>query len=73
MCFTCIRRNEMPVMGHMVGKKLVEALGLPERTRKLTLTVEAFELVTVECEYYPDEIDTALEILTKTYNLVEKE
>jgi hypothetical protein len=42
------------IVGHQISKGLCDALGLPKHTRGFTLRCYTGELVTVECEYYPD-------------------
>lgn len=44
----------MAVLGHQIGKALVDALGLPKGTVGFTLRCYHGELVSVECEYFPD-------------------
>jgi hypothetical protein len=46
--------NDMALMGQEIGKQLCAALGLPKNTVGFTLRCYALELVTVECEYYPE-------------------
>lgn len=43
------------IAGHQLSAKLVAALGLPRNTAAFTLRARAGEVVTVECEYYPDD------------------
>lgn len=54
---------------------LLDALGLPKRTRSFELRCAVGEAVTVKCEYYPD-ADTAagfdLQPLLAEYQLIEK-
>jgi hypothetical protein len=42
------------IAGCQISKELCDALGLPKHTRGFTLRCYGDELVTVECEYYPD-------------------
>ncbi|MFC0132019.1 hypothetical protein CR105_16005 [Massilia eurypsychrophila] len=51
----------MAIISHQIGKALCDALQLPKQTRSFVLRVEAGNVVTVECEYYPEgEFVTAL-------------
>lgn len=43
------------VLGRVIGKELVDVLGLPERTRRVELIVDVDEVVTVKCWYYHEE------------------
>lgn len=58
----------MAIIGHEICDALIKALGLPEQTRSFVLRVECGKIVTVECEYYPDDggIVTALAEYTLT-------
>lgn len=42
------------ITGQQIGKELCDALGLPKFTRGFTLRCYTGEVVTVECEYYPE-------------------
>lgn len=42
-------------LGHQIGKDLCEALKLPKQTKSFVLRVESNQIVTVECEYYPED------------------
>jgi hypothetical protein len=42
------------ITGQQISKELCAALGLPKYTRGFTLRCYTDEIVTVECEYYPD-------------------
>jgi hypothetical protein len=42
------------IASQQISKELCDALGLPKYTRGFTLRCYTGELVTVECEYYPD-------------------
>lgn len=44
----------MAIMGQQIGKDLCDALGLPKQTIGFTLRCYSQEIVTVECEYYPE-------------------
>ena len=37
--------------------QVVKALGLPKNTRSFVLRASVDEVMTIECEYFPDEID----------------
>lgn len=43
------------LMGHQIGKDLCDALGLPKNTLGFTLRCYPSEVVTVTCEYAPDD------------------
>lgn len=43
-----------PVLGHTIGKKIIDALGLPEQTVSVDLHIAANEIVSVKVEHYPD-------------------
>lgn len=43
------------MLGHNIGQKLVDTLGLPKNTIGFTLRVFAGQFVTVECEYVLDD------------------
>lgn len=50
-----------------IGSALAKALGLPPRTRGFTLRCYVDEVVTVECEYFPDiNISAATELARYT-------
>lgn len=59
----------MAIMPHEIGKDLIQALGLPRKTREFTLHVRAGEMVRVECEYYPED-GKALTTALAQYGLV---
>jgi hypothetical protein len=61
-----------PVMAHSIGAELVRALGLPPRTRACHLRFVTGEVVTVDCEYFPDRdgVEQAISLL-KRYELHE--
>lgn len=42
------------IVGQQISKELQDALGLPKHTLGFTLRCYSDEIVTVECEYYPD-------------------
>ncbi|MFC0132077.1 hypothetical protein CR105_24465 [Massilia eurypsychrophila] len=44
----------MAIMSHQIGKALCDALQLPKQTRSFVLRVETGNIVSVECEYYPE-------------------
>lgn len=44
----------MPIMGRQIGQAMCDALGLPKNTASFTLRVRHDEIVSVECQYYPD-------------------
>lgn len=56
------------MLGHQIGRQLVEALGLPKNTSGFTLRCYANEVVSVTCEYWPEDFGLA-KALAK-YNLV---
>lgn len=60
----------MPIIGQELGKRLVEALGLPKHTMGITLHVYPGQFVTVECKYALDE--DKLSPLMAEYALVER-
>lgn len=39
----------------MLARDLIEILGLPKRCRSITIRIAAGELMTVQCEHFPDE------------------
>ena len=45
------------ITGVDIGKDLIEALGLPKNTISFVLRVKGSDLITVECEYCPDNGD----------------
>lgn len=59
----------MAILGHEIGKALIDALGLPKQTISFVLRVQADRLVTVECEYYPDDAPALVTALAE-YELV---
>jgi hypothetical protein len=63
----------MAVMGPQFGNELAELLGLPKHTRAFTLRCAVNEIVSVECEYYPEMPSAgALETIFARYELVER-
>jgi hypothetical protein len=56
------------MLGHQVGPQLVEALGLPRNTTGFTLRCYANEVVSVTCEYWPE--DSGLADALSQCNLV---
>lgn len=59
----------MAITANEIGQDLIAALGLPKLTCAFTLRVRANEVVTVECEYYPEN-GKALTIALMAYDLV---
>lgn len=57
-----------PMLGYQIGAQLVEALGLPKYTIGFTLRCYAGEIVSVTCEYWPE--DHGLAKALAEYNLV---
>ena len=57
------------VTGQAIGKKLIEILGLPARTRWFELRVATNELVTIKCGYLPDIKEGAIEEVLAEYEL----
>ena len=56
-----------------LGETLVKMLGLPKHTRGFELRCYVNEVITVKCEYYPEEKGVAqLELILKEYELHEK-
>lgn len=45
----------MAILGQHIGKELCNALGLPKYTIGFTLHARVGEVVTVECEYVPEQ------------------
>ncbi|MCA1857439.1 hypothetical protein LE190_16115 [Massilia oculi] len=43
------------ILGQHIGKELCDALSLPKYTIGFTLRARVGELVTIECEYVPDD------------------
>jgi hypothetical protein len=56
------------MLGHQIGPQLVEALGLPKNTVGFTLRCYADEIVSVKCEYWPEDFGLAKAL--SRYNLV---
>lgn len=65
----------MAIVGNtVIGAQLCNALGLPKNTRWFELRVGVDELVTIKCEYLPEDLDGALlEPILAEYQLVEKQ
>lgn len=61
----------MPIMAHEIGNALCDALGLPKYTKSFVLRVEANQVVTVECEYYPA-LDHRFESALAEFELVRR-
>lgn len=61
----------MAVAGHQIGKALCDALGLPKHTKGFTLRCYTGEILTVDCEYYPD-LSASLATELAMFNLVRK-
>jgi len=63
----------MAVLGHQIGEELIAALGLPKHTCAFTLRCAVDEIVSVECEYYPEmKGGHTLDIVLSRYELVER-
>jgi hypothetical protein len=60
----------MVILGHQIGKAVIDALGLPMHTRSFTLRCAVGEPVTVECEYFPGIEVGSLEKAFAKYELV---
>jgi hypothetical protein len=45
----------MQIIGQQLNAALIKALGLPRNTLAFTLRAKVGDIVTVECEYYPDD------------------
>lgn len=58
-------------MGRQIGQELCDALGLPKNTIGFTLRVYANEIVTVSCEYAPD--DPGIVRLLGKFDLVQRD
>jgi hypothetical protein len=58
------------IAGHQISKELCDALGLPKLTRGFTLRCYTGELVSVECEYYPD---SSFQLALAQYHLVPRD
>lgn len=54
-----------PVTGMAIGKDVVAALGLRNRTKAIDIRIAVDEVVSVTCEYFPDRtsIATVLKVL----------
>jgi hypothetical protein len=60
---------------------LLQGWGLPKHLKRLTLSIDAEELVEITCTYYPElpngtlamDSNNALEIVTRRYHLIETE
>jgi hypothetical protein len=61
----------MAIAGHEIGQALCDALNLPKQTRSFVLRVETGRIVTVECEYFPEDGDGITSALAE-YELVRK-
>jgi len=59
-----------PIPTQRIGADLVKALGLPKMTTSFTLRVAAGEIVTVSCEYYPE--DGGIVPALAVYDLIER-
>lgn len=63
----------MAVIGQQIGQSLIDALGLPKNLISFELRVAANEVVSVRCEYLPDDLDgAALQSAFAEYELVER-
>jgi len=60
-----------PISAQRIGADLIKALGLPRMTKSFTLRVAAGEIVTVSCEYYPE--DGGVVPALAVYDLVERD
>ncbi len=60
----------MAIMGHQIGPDLVKALGLPRNTASFTLRAAVDEVVSVQCEYYPDALPRDVVRALAEYTLV---
>lgn len=59
----------MAIMGHQIGKALIDALGLPPKTISFTLHVESGSVVTAKCEYCVPDGDGLVKALAE-YELI---
>jgi hypothetical protein len=50
----CTQRIAMAIIGYQISPELCRVLGLPRNTISFTLRASVDEVVTVQCEYYPD-------------------
>jgi hypothetical protein len=57
-----------PILGHQIGQQLCDALGLPKNTVGFTLRCHANEMVSVTCEYWPEDFGIAKALAR--YNLL---
>lgn len=65
--------NAVAVIGQVLGAQLAPLLGLPRCTRSFTLRCVVDEIVTVECEYFPEGVSgPELETVFAQYGLVER-
>lgn len=62
------------IIGQILGKQLIEALGLPERVTWFELRVAVNQVVTVTCEHHvdSDKAPGIVAVLSK-YELVERQ
>lgn len=58
----------MPIMGHQISQAMLDALGLPKHVTAFSLHVRAGDIMTVDCEYYPDDLP-AVEKALASYTL----
>jgi hypothetical protein len=56
------------MLAHQIGQQLCDALGLPKNTVGFTLRCYANEIVSVACEYFPE--DRGLAKAMARYNVV---
>ncbi|SFM63902.1 hypothetical protein [Rugamonas rubra] len=62
----------MPILGHQISRELLDALGLPRHTASFSLHCRAGQFVTVDCEYYPDDL-ASMERAFSSYTLERRE
>ena len=62
----------MAIMGQQIGSDLTKALGLPRNTVSFTLRAAFNEIVSVQCEYYPDALPRDVVLALAEYTLVRK-
>ncbi len=62
----------MAIIGQQISPELTRALGLPRNTVSFTLRAAVDEVVSVQCEYYPDALPRDVVLALAEYTLVPK-
>ncbi len=60
------------IIGQQISPELIRVLGLPRNTASFTLRAAVDEVVSIQCEYYPDALPRDVVLALAEYELVRK-